>query len=45
VSVNRPRPRRRPRWQKTIVRTFTWVLLVVFVMTSVGVALFTFSVR
>ncbi len=43
MSVNRPR--RRPRWQKTVVQVFTWVLLAVFVMTSVGVALFTFSVR
>ena len=43
MSVNRPR--RRTSWQKTAIRAFTWVLLTVFVMTSVGVALFTFSVR
>jgi hypothetical protein len=43
MSVNRPR--RRPRWQKTVVIAFTWVLLAVFVTTSVGMALFTFSVR
>ena len=39
------RPRRKPRWQRTILLAFTWVLLTVFVLTSVGVALVTFSVR
>jgi hypothetical protein len=43
MSLNRPR--RRPRWQRTVVIAFTWVLLAVFVLTSVGVALFTFTVR
>jgi hypothetical protein len=43
VSTNRPR--RRPRWQRTAVVAFTWVLLAAFVATSVGVALFTFSAR
>jgi hypothetical protein len=47
VSTNRPKRRFRFRinWQRTAVRAFTWVLLAVFVMTSVGVALFTFAVR
>jgi hypothetical protein len=43
VSANRPR--RRPRWQRTVVLAFTWVLLAAFVLTSVGVALVTFSAR
>jgi len=43
VSVRRPR--RKPHWQRTLLHAFTWVLLAVFVLTSVGVALVTFSVR
>ncbi len=43
MSANRPR--RRPRWQRTVVLAFTWVLLAAFVLTSVGVALVTFSAR
>jgi hypothetical protein len=39
------RPGRRPRWQRTVVMAFTWVLLAAFVLTSVGVAFFTFTVR
>jgi hypothetical protein len=44
VSTNRPRRRSRG-WQRTAVMAFTWVLLAAFVATSVGVALFTFTVR
>ncbi len=43
MSTNRPR--RRPSWQRTVVLAFTWVLLAAFVLTSVGVALFSFSAR
>ncbi len=43
MSANRPR--RRPRWQRTVVIAFTWVLLVAFVLTSVGVAFISFSVH
>ncbi len=39
------RPRRKLRWQRAILLAFTWVLLAVFVLTSVGVALVTFNVR
>jgi hypothetical protein len=43
--MNVKQRRRRPDWQRTLLVTFTWILLAAFVLTSVGVALVTFSVR
>ena len=43
--MNLNRSRRKPRWRRTVLHTFTWVLLTIFVLTSVGVALVTFTVR
>jgi hypothetical protein len=36
---------KRARLQPILLKAFVWVLLVVFALTSVGVALFTFSTR
>ncbi len=44
MTVNR-RGRRKPHWQRTLLLAFTWALLTVFVLTSVGLALVTFAVR
>jgi hypothetical protein len=38
-------PRRRGRNFNTIVKAFVWVLLFIFVVTSVGVALITSAAR
>jgi hypothetical protein len=44
--VNRhQRARKHERLRRTLLRTFVWVLLVAFLLTSVGVALFVVSVR
>lgn len=39
----RNRPQRNERVRRTLVRAFVWVVLAIFVVTSVGVALVTFS--
>jgi hypothetical protein len=39
----RPRPQRNEKVRSTLVRAFVWVVLVIFVLTSVGVALVSFS--
>lgn len=37
----RPKPYRRSRWTgKILIKAFVWVVLAIFVVTSVGVALF-----
>jgi hypothetical protein len=43
--VSKTGPRRRSSWQRRLVVVFTWALLTIFVLTSVGVALVTFSLR
>ena len=43
--MRQPRPRRRGRNFNTVVKAFVWVLLIVFVLTSVGVALVTTTSR
>ena len=37
------RSRRNERLRRLLLRTFVWVVLAVFILTSVGVALFNFS--
>jgi hypothetical protein len=39
------RSRRNERWRRILLRAFVWVVLTVFVLTSVGVALVNFSNR
>lgn len=36
---------RGPRWRRLLTKTFVWILLITFVLTSVGVALVTFSAQ
>ena len=38
-------PRRRGKPREVLIKTFVWVLLVIFVVTSVGVALVVTTVR
>jgi hypothetical protein len=40
-----PRPAPRPRFGNTVLKAFVWVLLAIFVLTSVGVALVTTAAR
>jgi hypothetical protein len=44
VNANQ-RARRNERLRRVLLRTFVWVVLVVFILTSVGVALFNFAGR
>jgi hypothetical protein len=39
------RPRRRARFGNSALKAFVWVLLAIFVLTSVGVALVTTTAR
>jgi hypothetical protein len=41
----RRQPRRNDRRRSTLVKAFVWVVLTIFVLTSVGVALVTFSAQ
>lgn len=41
----RRQPRRNDRLRRTLVKAFVWVVLTIFVLTSVGVALVTFSAQ
>jgi hypothetical protein len=43
--MRQPRPRRRGRTFNTVVKAFVWVVLIIFVLTSVGVALVTTTSR
>jgi len=42
VKARRP-PRRNDRLRRNLVRAFVWVVLTIFVLTSVGVALVNFT--
>jgi ABC-type sugar transport system permease subunit len=42
VNANQ-RARRNERLRRVLLRTFVWVVLVVFILTSVGVALVNFA--
>jgi hypothetical protein len=45
-SAVKRQPYRRPgRMGKTLTRAFVWVILAIFILTSVGVTLFSFSSR
>jgi hypothetical protein len=39
------RSRRNHRWRQIALRVFVWAVLIVFILTSVGVALVNFSGR